>query len=235
MKTKRIVAVIPIRSGSQRVINKNLRNFAGINLLKLKIEMLKSSNLFDEIIVNTDSEEAIQIAKDNKISFHRREEYYASAKCTGSEFFEHLGKVTDTDIFAYCPVTSPFISKFTMEKCVVEYYNYPEADCVATVSLIKEFLWLNNEPLNYEREKAPNSQNLPDIVALNFGFTVIDRKNLIQNKNIIGKKPHFVITEGIEAIDIDTPLDFCIAESLYLKTIINKKEFLDVQESFNNV
>jgi CMP-N-acetylneuraminic acid synthetase len=227
METKKIVAVIPIRKGSQRVVNKNLRDFAGSNLLQVKIDVLKASNLFDEIIVNTDSEKAIEIAIENDISFHRRDGFYASSSCSGSEFFEYLGKVTDTDIFAYCPVTSPFVTPETMKKCISDFKKHPEADCIATVSLVKEFLWLNNEPVNYQRENAPNSQNLPDILALNFGFTLIGKSDLIRNRNIIGKNPHFVITDAIEAIDIDTPLDFCIAESLYLKTVVNKYQLLD--------
>lgn len=227
MKTKRIVAVIPIRKGSQRVLNKNLRNFADTNLLQIKIDVLKQVNLIDEIIVNTDSEEAIKIAEKNNISFHRREAYYASSKCSGSDFFEHLGKVTEADIFAYCPVTSPFISVETIKKCINEY-KQKQVDAVATVSSIKEFLWLNNEPLNYQREKAPNSQDLPDIVALNFGFTITSRDSLIRNKNIIGEKNHFVITDDdIEAIDIDTPLDFSMAEYIYIKTILNKNALLE--------
>ena len=59
----KITAVIPIRKGSQRVVGKNLRSFAGSNLLEIKIENLKKVKSIDEIIVNTDSEEAIEIAK----------------------------------------------------------------------------------------------------------------------------------------------------------------------------
>ena len=227
MKNRKVVAVIPIRKGSERVINKNLRAFADTNLLQLKIDTLKSVSFIDEIIVNTDSEEAITIAMDNGISYHRREAYFASSQCSGSDYFEYLAKVTDSDIFAYCPVTSPFISVQTIEKCFEEFNMNTKADCVATVSPVKEFLWLNNEPINYQRSKAPNSQNLPDIVALNFGCSFIFRENLIKNKNIIGLKPQFIITNDIEAIDIDTPLDFCIAEQLYLKTIVHKKALLD--------
>ncbi|HEY5463247.1 MAG TPA: hypothetical protein VIJ95_08320 [Hanamia sp.] len=226
MNGSKITAVIPIRKGSQRVIDKNLRKFANKTLLELKIETLKCVTEIDEIIVNTDSEKAIAIAKEHNVSYHRRTPYYASSECSGSEYFEHLGRVTDTDIFAYCPVTSPFIEIGTIKKCICEFKNNDKCDSLATVSLIKEFLWLNNEPINYKREEAPNSQNLPDILALNFGFSLIEKSDLIKNKNIIGQKPHFVITNDIESIDIDTPLDFYIAEQIYIKTILNKLDIL---------
>ena len=49
-------------------------------------------------------------------------------------------------------------------------------------------MWLNGNPINYERDKQPNSQNLPDIRSLNFGLNLISRSNLIKNKNIVGVK-----------------------------------------------
>lgn len=58
---KKITAVIPIRSGSQRVRNKNLRPFASTTLMENKIEMLLKVPELDSIVVNTNSEEAINI------------------------------------------------------------------------------------------------------------------------------------------------------------------------------
>lgn len=57
----KITAVIPVRKGSQRVPNKNLRAFADTTLLELKIQTLLQVPEIDEIIVNTDSEEAVEI------------------------------------------------------------------------------------------------------------------------------------------------------------------------------
>lgn len=221
-----IKAVIPVRKGSQRVLNKNLRPFAGTTLLEVKINALKESGIFDDIIVNTDSEEAIEIAKSLGVSYHRREAYYASSACSGSEFFQHLGIVTDTDVFAYCPVTSPFVTPETMKKCLELYKNTPDCDCVSTVSDVKEFLWLDGKPMNYDKQNAPNSQDLPDVKALNFGFTLVKRESLIKNRNIIGDNPVFVTTPDIEAVDIDTPLDFYIAEQMYIKLKIEGKDIL---------
>ena len=224
-----IKAVIPIRKGSQRVQNKNLRPFADTTLLENKINALKKAGFFDDIIVNTDSEEAIAMAEANGVSWHRREPYYASSACSGSEFFQHLGIVTDCDVFCYCPVTSPFVSVETMMKCKALYEEKMQegCDCVSTVSDVKEFLWLDGKPVNYDKENAPNSQNLPDVKALNFGFTMVKRESLIKNRNIIGDNPLFVTTSGIESVDIDTPLDFYIAEQIYRKVILEGKNILD--------
>lgn len=88
-------------------------------------------------------------------------------------------------------------------------------------------MWLDGKPVNYDPLNAPNSQDLPNVVALNFGVTVVSREDLIKNRNIIGKHPKFVQTSDIEAIDIDTPLDFYIAEQIYKKTVLEGKGLLE--------
>lgn len=198
-----------------------------------KIESLLLVPELDKIIVNTDSDEAINIVRkkysnNERVGIHKREAYYASSQCSGSEFFKHLGEVTETDIFVYAPCTSPFIKPDTISQCIKTFLKmaHDECDCVSTVSEIKEFLWLDNKPINYDPLHAPNSQNLPDIVALNFGCTVVSKDNLINNCNIIGKYPKFVITSDVEAIDIDTPLDFFIAEQIYKRQIEERQDLL---------
>ena len=59
----KITAVIPIRSGSQRVKDKNLRPFVNTTLMENKIEMLLNVPELDAIVVNTNSEHAIEIVQ----------------------------------------------------------------------------------------------------------------------------------------------------------------------------
>ena len=69
----KLVAVVPIRKGSQRVKHKNFRPFAGKNLLIHKIRMLKKLDFIDEIIINTDSDKAISIAKKMDVKYFKRD------------------------------------------------------------------------------------------------------------------------------------------------------------------
>ena len=103
---KSITAVIPVRQGSQRVKNKNFREFAGKSLLEHKIDVIKKLPV-NEIIINTDSEYAIELAKKCDIQYHRREPYYASSDCTNSEYHEYLAKVTDAENILVTQVTAP--------------------------------------------------------------------------------------------------------------------------------
>ena len=57
------IAVIPARSGSKRIPQKNIRPFHGIPILFRTVQKLLNSNLFDKILVSTDSEDFANIAQ----------------------------------------------------------------------------------------------------------------------------------------------------------------------------
>ena len=69
MKTNKLTAVIPVRKGSQRVKNKNLKPFANTTLLDIKIETLKKVAGLDEIVVTSDSDKMLDIARKHNITF----------------------------------------------------------------------------------------------------------------------------------------------------------------------
>ena len=52
---------------------------------------------------------------------------------------------------------------------------------------------------------------------LAYGISIISKDNMIKYRNIVGKKPLFYKVDEIEAVDVDTPLDFEFAEFLYKK------------------
>ena len=216
---RNLKAVIPVRAGSQRVKNKNLKNFAGKSLLEIKIEQIKSINV-DEIIINTDSEHAIEIAKNQNVSYHRREPYFASSECSGSEYFEYLAKVTESEHILIAPVTAPLILSAAYENAIKTYFN---SDCNSLMSVkpIKEFLWHNGNAVNYDPRDAPNSQDLPKYLAPTFGLILAERQAMLKSKNVICSNPLFLEVTDIEAIDIDTELDFEFAEFLYNKFYSN--------------
>ena len=106
---KKIIAIVPVRKGSKRIKNKNFKKFAKSNLLEIKLKSLKKVNLINQIVVSTDSPIAIRIAKKFKVSYHIREKYFASSKCTNSEFFENLAESIEGDFLMYTPCTAPLL------------------------------------------------------------------------------------------------------------------------------
>ena len=218
MAIDKLVAVIPVRKGSQRVKNKNLKKFADTNLLTFKIETLKKVKRIDKIIINTDSEEAIKIAKKHNVEYKKREDYYASSECTNSEFWSHIAENTKSEFIIFTNCTSPLIKVETYDEIIDSFdISYPTHDSVNTVSELKEYLYLNQKPLNFNPDKAPNSQDLPNVIKLNFAVNIIRRNTMFKKKSLVGYKPSFYSLNDVESLDINTSYEFEYAEFLYKK------------------
>ena len=71
------------------------------------------------------------------------------------------------------------------------------------------------EPINYDVNVTPKSQDLPDIFSLNFAITIIQKMTMIKRKNVVGFEPSFLFLDKIESLDIDDLIDFKIAELIY--------------------
>ena len=77
MKKPFLAAVIPVRKGSERLKNKNfLKFYKNKSLLEIKIQQLKKIKFIDKIVVSSDTQIAAEIAKKNKVFFHKREKFF---------------------------------------------------------------------------------------------------------------------------------------------------------------
>lgn len=212
----KLTAIIPVRAGSQRVKNKNIKPFANTTLLDIKIETLKKVQGIDDIIVSSDSQEMLKIAKEHDVNVHVRDEYFASNEVNNSDFMQNLSTIVDEGHIMYSPCTSPLLSSETITEIVSKYKNNNLRNIV-TVTTQKHHMWLNGKPLNYDPSNAPNSQDLPDIYSINYGCCILSKDDLYKHKNVV-VEPTFHITNEIESIDIDTEFDFIIAEFIYRMT-----------------
>ncbi len=215
MKMKALVAV---RSGSMRVKNKNLRPFAGSNLLELKIQQLKRIPELDGIVLNSNDDEMLEIAGSYGCEVVKRDEYYASNYVSMSEVYRNMAENVDADIIAYINVTNPLLKDETISKAIQCYKeNMDTYDSLNSAHLIKEFLFRDNMPINYDLKNQPRSQDLPDIAALNFAISILKKDVMIKNKNVVGNKPNIYIIDELEATDIDNQIDFDFAEYVYMQ------------------
>lgn len=212
---KKITAVIPVRQGSERIKNKNFKPFADKNLLEYKIEMVKSLPV-DNIIINTDSEYAIEIARKNGVEYHRREPYYASSVCTNSEYHMHIAKVTNADHILVAPVTAPLIQFQTYIEAI-DLYNNLDVDSLVSAQVVQHYLWYNGQPVNYKTQHDIRSQDLPKYYKPTFGIILCNTKSVLTDKNFICKRNFFYEVSDYEAVDIDNNIDFEFAEFLFNK------------------
>lgn len=223
---KKVTAVVPVRKRSQRVIGKNTRPFGDTTLLDLKLQVLKHVNGFDEIVVNTDCDTSKEIAGKHGVHVHERDEYFASSAVTNDVHWRHIAEVTETDVLVMAQTTSPMIKVGTFEAALSDYMK-ADGRCgsVNSVTAEKKFLWRDGMPINYDVDKTPKSQDLPDIVSLNFAITIISRDEMFKRCNVIGGNPKFIELDKVQSIDVDDELDFEFARFAYerygLKWLLN--------------
>lgn len=215
----KIKALVAVRSGSVRVLNKNIRPFAGTTLLDIKIKQLLKIRGLDGIVVNSNDEEILSIAARYNVETVLRDQHFASNEVTMSAVYANMAENFSGDTVMYSNVTNPLFEVASIENMIKIYKDGGDFDSVNSVNSIKEFMWLDGKAINYDPSQQPRSQDLPNIQAINFAISLISRSNMIQFRNVVGHKPFLYEISETEAVDIDTQLDFDIAEILYKRRL----------------
>ncbi len=214
----KIKALVAVRSGSERVLNKNLRPFASSNLLELKLRQLKSIKELDGIIVNSNDDRMLEIADKLGVETVKREPLYATSSVSMSDVYKNMAENFNADIVMYANVTNPLVNTESYINGIKTFREIRDRfDSLNSAHLIKEFMFLDNKPINYDLEHQPRSQDLPNIYALNFAFSILSKEDMIKYTNVIGRTPYMYELTESESVDIDTEFDFEIAEFLYKK------------------
>jgi len=217
--SKKLTAVIAARKGSKRIKNKNIRDFCGSSLLEIKIRQALRCNIIDRVYVSTDCESMISIARNLGAVAVKRPASYCTDSVPMNNVYEYLANSISADHIVYLHVTSPTLSDRTLEKACKKYLENlnknSEYDSLATVEVLRKYIWNEGHAVNYDPDSHPRSQDLPEYFALNFAINIISRDKMISRKNIVGKKFYPYVLDDIESIDVDTHHDFKIAEFFY--------------------
>jgi len=219
-----IKALIAVRSGSVRVKNKNIRPFSGSSLLEIKIQQLLKVGNLDGIIVNSNDDAILKIASRFGVELVKREEQFAANDVPMSDVYRNMAENANSDIILYANVTNPLVPPERYDELIEFFLRGGDFDSLNSSSQVKEFMFLNGKPINYDLRNQPRSQDLPNIQALNFAISIISRKLMISQKNVVGTKPYLYDLPEIESIDIDTMLDFEIAEILYTRYVLGSEK-----------
>lgn len=227
MKTD-ITAIIPVREGSRRLRNKNIAPFAGTNLLLNKIEQLKKVSEVTRIVVSSDSDLMLEMAKRAGVETHKRAIEYCDEKTkTFGEVVRHIAESVDGEHILWATCTSPLVFPKTYKKAISEYFPALENgfDSLVSFEVIKRYLWNEKGPLNYELGlKHVPSQQLPNLYIVTDGILLAPRKKMIEWSYFHGKKPYKFIIDKRTALDIDDGLDLATARA-----------WLDMDESVSQI
>ena len=135
------VALIGARAGSERVPGKNVRRLAGHPLVAYAIETARQSEVFDRIVVSTDSERIAQVARwYGADAPFLRPDAYATATSPDIEWIAWtLPQLEERyDLFAIVRATNPFRGPNVIRRGLEQLLATPEADSIRAVELVKQ-------------------------------------------------------------------------------------------------
>jgi pseudaminic acid cytidylyltransferase len=220
------LAIIPARGGSKRIPRKNIKNFLGKPIIVYSIEAAADSGLFDEIMVSTDDIEIAEIARKcgAEVPFMRSEENsgdYAGLSNVCAEVINNYavnGK--NFDLICCILPTAPLMDfkKLIEAKDLIEEKGY---NCVFTVAEhsypIQRSLKINNGfvemvwPENYTKRTQDFEKFYHDAGQ----FYFIKTASVLTEEKLFTRKTGAIILDNFEVQDIDTDVDWGLAEIKY--------------------
>jgi len=222
----RNLAIIPARSGSKGIKNKNIREMCGKPLIAYTIEAALGSCCFDEVMVSTDSELYAEIAKkygasvpflrsektagDNASSWDMVEEVLNSYQKIGRSF----------DSFCLLQPTSPLRDAKDIS-AAYDLFNSRASFAVVSVCETEHSpLWCGHLPDNKEfigfinKESEKQRQAGRTFYRLNGAIYIVRVNRFMEDKFLYKAGSFAFIMSQEKSIDIDTEIDFKLAELL---------------------
>jgi len=203
----KIISIIPIKSHSERVKNKNFKKIGKKPLYKFMLEKVVKCN-FDENYVDTDSNEIKEYCKKIGIKTINRVPKLALNNANGNDLLNYHSKIIDADIYFQLYITAPLLKISSINKCIEFLKKNSRYDSILTVKEIYSWFWFGKHPVNYKPKILPRSQDAKPIIQETTGLYGIRKKSLLKNKCRIGQKPFFYKIGADECIDLDTEEDF---------------------------
>lgn len=208
----KIVAIMPIKLKNERCPGKNTRMLGAKPLLQYELDSLKETGLCDSINVYCSSEDVVPFLPEG-VNFVKRPEVLDLPTSNFSQIFETFMNEVVADIYVYAHATAPFITKETMENCInaVKSGEYDSAFCALK---LQDYLWQDGKPLNFDATNIPRTQDLTPIYQETSGVYVFTKEVFEKKHRRIGDHPYVSEVSFKEAVDIDNPEDFTLAEKI---------------------
>ena len=218
----KIACFIPIKNNSSRVPNKNLRLLRGIPLYRYALDTVINSKVFDDVFVDTDSEDVKNYCIEKNINIIDRDPKLSKDSANGNDLLEHWIDIKPNyDVYFQVFVTSPFLTSNTLKDCVNIMKTNPLGDSVFTVIEDYTWYWFNGKPVNYNPKLLPRSQDAKPIIKETTSLYGISKEGFNKTKSRIGESPQIYVVDEIEGTDIDTEFDFIMAKLIAEQCIIS--------------
>jgi CMP-N-acetylneuraminic acid synthetase len=220
--THRVTALVPMKRLSERVPGKNLRPFHGRPLYHWVVNTLRLSRFVEEIVVNTDSEEIARGAEELGARILWRPDHLLGHMVGIMPLIEYDLSQTKGEHFLQTHSTNPLLTTETVDAAVAAFFLSGDHDSLFTVTPVQSrFYWPDGRPVNHDPNNLVRTQDLPPIYEENSCMYIFTRSGFMTHGHRVGSRPIMFPMSGEEAVDIDEPIDFAVAEALMAARLNN--------------
>lgn len=222
-----VTALIPARGGSKRLPRKNVKLLHGKPLIAWSIEVAKVSKYIDRVVVSTDDEEIKRISEQHgaEVPFLRPEHLandHASSFDVIKHTIDYLKLDQSNELIVLLQPTSPLRLVSEIDRAL-EFFVHKNAKGVVSISETEHSpMWSNTLPENScmsdfirPEVQGKRSQDLPKFFRLNGSIYIYETLSLLEQSKIFFNENVYGFETSLEtAVDIDTELDFLVAETI---------------------
>jgi CMP-N-acetylneuraminic acid synthetase len=237
-----ILGVIPARGGSKGVPGKNIKPLLGKPLIAWTIDEAKKSKLLTRTIVSTDDSEIAEIARSYsaEVPFLRPAEISQDLS-TSVEVLRHAldwlkeHEGYEPDIMVLLPPTAPLLQAKDIDRAIGLLIESPDADSVRpviesskhpykTLRLEGEYVkaFFPKEVSGFDEPFDLPRQLFPKAYVYSGAMQVMWRRTLRELNSLTGGKSKYFLMRPEDSINIDTALDFKLAEILLTQRLKNE-------------
>ena len=228
------VAIIPARSGSKGLKDKNIKSLLGKPLLQYSVEAAINSNIFNCIHVSTDSEKYAEIARGcgADVPFLRCQEFASDSADSWSvvryvlEQYKQLDRTFD--MVTLLQPTSPLRDANDIQSAY-RLFCEKKAEVVISVSEVEHSPLLMNtldESLSLngfiKLKEVGRRQNMPQYYQINGAIYMMKTYILDRISDLYGEKSYAYIMSREKSLDIDSIIDFKMAEMFLKENVATK-------------
>ena len=216
-----IDALVPMKGHSERVSNKNIREFCGKPLFYYVISKLLDSEYITNVIVDTDSEiikkEVNEYFRKERVILIDRPKDLCGDFAPFFDILEYDMEHSESKLFFQTHATNPLLSTETINRaCEFFLNNCSKYDSLFAVNELHTRLYNEKcEAINHDPDNLLRTQDLPPIYEENSNFYIFSRESFEKRHNRIGLEPYPFVMSMLESVDIDTEDEFLLAEMIY--------------------
>jgi len=224
MKT---VALVPARSGSKRIANKNILDFCGKPLISWTIEQALATPRLSDVVVSTDDPKIAEISLSTgaTVPFLRPRELATDSASSIDVIIHALANLPEVTHLLLLQPTSPLRLTSDIEE-MIDFFLESSAKSMVSMSMVKKppawmFEITKANTLKRIRKLKSNlgSKESRDLYMPNGAMYFATREFLLEYKTFITEATMAYIMPLERSVDIDTPFDWTIAEFLMGKLL----------------